>query len=212
MSKGIGAVQRRVLDSLIQRRDNDWYSTRTITGLVGPVDDDFPRVRARWRWYTADLLDLVEFGAPRGERVSIHRAVHTLHRRGRLDISTRMPYDQPYGAQLNEYGEYVGGVDLSELATVDHRWPTGPGRHLWFRLKAPRDPEFWDDQICIVAEIAEGHPVYGQAEDFEEFAATLDRSAAWNSTVGQFLRWLFCGSQPGDQYRLGGGSAGITLP
>jgi hypothetical protein len=194
VSRGIGGVQRRVLDALIQRRDYDYYGTETVHDLLG--ETEFSEVRARYRWYTVDLLDLVEFGGSRSERVSLHRAVRGLHRRGRVDITTSRPYEQPFGAYYDDYGYLAGGLDLSELSTVDPRWSSGPGRCLWFRLKVPVfhgvDNYFpFDDQMTILDEIVEY-----QVDAFRDFAETLNRRDAWNSDTGRFIRWLFCGPLP----------------
>src|SRR5262245_24669624 len=100
MSRGLGALQRQVLDALIQRRENDSYpTTAALAELLWPIET--PVIRA---WYTLDLLDLVQFGAPRSERVSLHRAVHGLHGRHRVQIATARPYDQPFGAYQDYYG------------------------------------------------------------------------------------------------------------
>jgi hypothetical protein len=34
-------------------------------------------------------------------------------------------------------------------------------------------------------------------EAFEEFMGTTDRSKAWNSDTGRYLRWLLCGPSVG---------------
>jgi hypothetical protein len=201
MSRGYGAVERRLLDTLIQRRDHDCFSDPDLR----LDDDDLGDVRARWRWYTIDLLNLVEFGAPRSARVSLHRAVHGLHRARRLQIETACPYDQPFGAFENPfYGdyeyyyeydpndEYVGGFDLSELNTVDPRWPHRQGRCLWFRLSPPSmDLAPDDDQMYVLEWI-------GGSDEFVEFTQTRDRVQAWNTPFARLLRWLFCGFMPGE--------------
>jgi hypothetical protein len=154
-------------------------------------------VRARWRWYTIDLLDLVEPGGRRSERVSLHRAVHRLNRAGRIQIADqdRCPYGDGYwfGAYENEYGEYVGGFDLSELSTVDPRWPSGRGRTLWFRIPPPRLREHIpeDDQLAQLEAIEDFQP-----DAFLDFTETRNRRQAWQSPVGRYIRWLFCGPVP----------------
>lgn len=199
VSRGIGAQQRRILDALIERRDNDIYDASGLDDLLGSEVDE---VRARWRWYTIDLLGVVQFGAPRSERVSFHRAVHSLHNRGRLDIATACPYDQPFGAHENEYGDLVGGLDLSELSTIDPRWSSSQGRCLWFRLRVPPmctlDDLPFDDQMVIADDIA--HPSYTNlnlpyhSEAFMDFTGTADRRDAWASDIGKFMHWLLCGT------------------
>ena len=197
VSRGFGAMERRLLDAVIQRQEKDVYA---YPGLIR----EHSTFTARWRWYTIDLLNLTEFGAPRGERVSLHRAVRSLHRARRLQIATKCPYEQPFGARQNAYDDYgdrddddyyysdlydtyVGGFDLSELHGVDSRWPHRQGRCLWFRLRPP-PMEYvpGDDQTYVLDWIAEH-------ESFIEFAETLDRTQAWKTSFASFLRWLFCG-------------------
>src|SRR4051794_38044934 len=134
VSRGLGALQRRILGALVDRRDSDFYDASKVPDFVDPTD--IPWIRARWRWYTLDLVDLAHFGDPRSERVSLRRAVHGLARTRRLETATSCPYDQPFAAWVNDFGEYFGGIDLNELRTVDPRWPS-QGRCLWFRLPLP---------------------------------------------------------------------------
>lgn len=193
MSRGLGLQQRRILDALVYRAEQDFFRAHgeaaiLVTGedwAVGPT----PTLRARWRWYTIDLLDLVEAGSPRSERVSLHRAVRSLHRDGRVEMVGQFPYPQPFSAYINHVDQLVGGVDLSELARIDPRWPNRTGRALWFRLPTPdRDSLPNDDQLTILKFIAEWRP-----DPFEDFVATLDHRQRWSTPIGQCLTWLFCG-------------------
>jgi hypothetical protein len=90
MSRGLGALQCIILDALVDRRD-DFYDADKVSDFVDPTD--IPAIRARWRWYTLDLVDLAHFGDPRSERVSLRRAVHSLARTRRLETATSCPYD-----------------------------------------------------------------------------------------------------------------------
>ena len=147
-------------------------------------------IRARWRWYTVDLLDLVEPGAQRSERVSLHRAVHGLNRARELQINEMCPYGCLFAPYQNEFDKYEGGLDLSQLSTVDPRWPNRQGRSLWFRLPPPQQveqvPE--DDQLAQLEDIE-----YYQPDAFRDFTEALDHRQAWQSPVGRYIRWLFCG-------------------
>lgn len=148
-------------------------------------------VRARWRWYTLDLLDLVPCECPRAERVSFHRAIKALEKAGRVETLGQLPYPQPFAAYVNYWNQLVGGIDLNELSKVDSRWPSSPGRALWFRLSRPHlahEPTPEDDQLAVLDFIETWRP-----ESFEDFAATLDHDHRWTTPTGRFLTWLFCG-------------------
>lgn len=196
MSRGPGALQRRILGALWSRGESDWYDIRTLSDL-------FPRhfleecttLHARWRWYTVDLLDVVAFGDPRSHRVSVHRAVRSLARARRVQIADRCPYDDPFLAQVDYYGNRFGGIDLAEIGQyADPRWPGRQGRHLWFRLPPPiTDHVPDDDQLVRLELLREGFI----PEALDEFIGTTDRSKAWRSDTGRYLRWLFCGPSAG---------------
>lgn len=177
----------------MQRAELDVFHARgeaafLVTGdwEAGPV----PVLRARWRWYTIDLLDLVEIDSPRSARVSLHRAIRSLHRDGRVEAVGQLPYPQPFSAHINHVDRLVGGVDLAELAGVDPRWPSRTGRALWFRLPVPDQGAIpHDDQLAVLDFIDEWRP-----EPFEDFVATIDHQRRWSTPTGQCLTWLFCGS------------------
>ena len=119
------------------------------------------------------------------------------HARPEIDITAagRVTLKSAYE---DEYGDVVGGLDLSELSSVDPRWPNGQCRCLWFRLRVPLHAVEclpFDDQATIVEDL-EGKSLEYVSDAFMEFTATLDRRAAWASEVGQFMRWLFCGPIP----------------
>ncbi|GAB7072093.1 hypothetical protein JCM12141A_63830 [Mycolicibacterium hodleri] len=193
MSRGPGALQRRILGALWSRGESDCYD-------IGALSDLFPRhfleectvLRARWRWYTIDLLDLVAFGEPRSHRVSAHRAVRSLARAHRVQIVDQCPYDDPFLAEVDYYGNQFGGLDLAEVTQyVDPRWPGRQGRCLWFRLPPPMTESVPDDDQLIQLEaLQEG--IFPEA--FDEFTGTVDRRKAWESDAGRYLRWLLCGS------------------
>ncbi|WP_156748741.1 hypothetical protein [Mycobacterium sp. 1482292.6] len=192
MSRGFGKLQRRVLNGLLSRRSYDRYPLTQQYPYDHLFDESaVPRAaRARWRWYTVDLLDLVPSGATRSDRVSLHRAIHGIADRGLVEVADRMPYGQPFAPYLEYGGLAVGGVDLNELNSVDDRWPRHPGRALWFRLSLPDDLDDIprDDQILILGDIAEFRP-----DPFLDFVEAIDHEKRWATPMGQFLVWLFCG-------------------
>jgi hypothetical protein len=148
-------------------------------------------LRARWRWYTIDLLDLVAFGDPRSHRVSAHRAVRSLAQTRRLQITDQCPYDDPFLAQVDYYGNQFGGLDLAEISQyADPRWPSGQGRCLWFRLPPPITDHVPDDDQLIQLELLQEGFI---PEEFDEFMGTINRSKAWKSDAGRYLHWLLCG-------------------
>jgi hypothetical protein len=193
MSRGPGALQRQVLGALWSRGESDCYD-------IGALSDLFSRefleqstvLHARWRWYTIDLLDLVTFGEPRSHRVSLHRAVRSLARTHRVQIVDQCPYDDPFLAQVDRYGNQFGGLNLAEVSQyADPRWPGRQGRCLWFRLPpAVTNYDLDDDQSTQLELLQDGFI----PEAFDEFMGTIDRQKAWNSDTGRYLRWLLCGS------------------
>lgn len=203
MSRGFGSLQRKVLDALVERRDNDSYDASGIIELADP--DGTPLIRARWRWYTVDLLDLIELDTPRPERVSLHRAIRSLHQSGQLEIATACPYPKVLGGSRNHSGLREGGLYVQKLSYypdhivsyyADARWPYAQGRRLWFRLPPPTDPDDIpaDDQIAVIDYLHTSNPKPFQ--DFTEALRTFRRQEeAWTSSVGCFVRWLFCGPQ-----------------
>ena len=90
---------------------------------------------------------------------------------------------------------HVGGLDLAEISQyADPRWPDRRGRHLWFRLPPPitdRVPD--DDQLIRLELLQEGFI----PEALDEFMGTTNRSKAWHSDTGRYLRWLLCGPSAG---------------
>lgn len=148
-------------------------------------------LHARWRWYTIDLLDLFAFGDPRGYRVSARRAVRSLARAHRVQIVDQCPYDEPFLAQVDYYGNHFGGLDLAEInQCADPRWPVRQGRHLWFRLPPPITDHVPDDDRLIRLELLQDGFI---PEAFDEFMGTTNRNKAWNSDTGRHLHWLLCG-------------------
>lgn len=197
MSRGFGSLQFNVLNALDRLASTDRYDAQRVSGQL--IDASRIRwVRARWRWYTIDLLDLVESGGRRSERVSLHRAVRSLQRARRLQVEETCPYGHVFAPYENEYGEYEGGLYLPRLSIVDPRWPSRQGRSLWFRLPPPRRleqvPE--DDQIAQLDAID-----YYQPEAFRDFTEARDPLQAWQTPVGRYIRWLFCGPEPPKPWR-----------
>ena len=186
MPRGRGSLQWQVLAALMQRAQTDVYDLTKVPELSDYSVD--VRVRARWRWYTIDLLDLADRAAAETKRASLHNAVKTLAHGGHLQTAaTRYPYERPFAPYRDEHGDYVGGVDLAELSHIDPRWPGRRSRRLWFRLPSPaKVPP--DDQIAVLNWLGVVRP-----DSYEEFAGTVDRRQAWESAVGRFLRWLLCG-------------------
>ncbi len=201
VSRGLGSLQRKVLDALVDRRDNDTYDAADVSELIDP--DDTPLIRARWRWYTVDLLDLTEVTAPRPDRVSLHRAIRSLHQTGQVEIATACPYPTILGGCRNDYGHRVGGlyvpklsyhIDIGVRYRVDARWPYTQGRRLWFRLPPPtsRNDIPADDQIAVIDCLHTNNPK--EFQDFTEKLRTRKEDEAWTSAIGRFVSWLFCGS------------------
>jgi hypothetical protein len=196
VSRGPGALQRRVLGALWSHGESDRYDIRALSDLFSR---DFLEqrgvLRARWRWYTIDLLDLVTLGDPRSHRVSAHRAVRSLALARRVQICDRCPYDDPFLAQVDYYGNQFGGLDLAEISQyADPRWPSRQGRCLWFRLPPPiadHVPE--DDQLIQLDLLQDGFI----PEAFDEFMGTTNRRKAWDSNTGRYLHWLLCGTRTG---------------
>ena len=193
MSRGFGAVQRRVLDALLTRGEQDRYPVvhDDVAQLAGKYADRQFALRARWRWYTLDLLGLAQCGSSRAERVSLHRAIKALEKASRVETMGQLPYPQPFAAYFNYAHQLVGGIDLNELSMVDTRWPSGSGRTLWFRLPPPhpdREPIPKDDQLAVFNVIETWRP-----DSFEDFAASIDHASRWTTHTGRFLAWLFCG-------------------
>jgi hypothetical protein len=192
MSQGPGALQRRVLGALWSRGETDRFDIRSVSDLF-PSEflDSCSGLHARWRWYTIDLLDLTDFGDPRSHRESTHRAVRSLARARRLQINDRCPYDNPFLAQVDHYGNQFGGLDLAEISQyADPRWPGRQGRCLWFRLPPPNaDYVPVDDQLTQLELLQDGFV----PEAFDEFVGTTNRRKAWASPTGRYLHWLLCG-------------------
>lgn len=194
MSRGPGALQRRILGALWSRGELDCYDIRRLPDLFPDYFlEQCTELRARWRWYTIDLLDVVAFGDPRSHRVNAHRAVRSLARARRLQIWDRCPYDDPFLAQADHYGHQFGGLDLAEISQyADPRWPTRQGRCLWFRLPPPVADHIPDDDQLIQLDLLQDGYI---PEAFHEFIGTLDRRKAWDSHTGRYLHWLLCGSR-----------------
>jgi hypothetical protein len=187
-----------VLGALWSRGETDCYDIRPVSDLFSREFLDHSGVRllrARWRWYTIDLLDLVAFGDPRSNRVSVHRAVRALALTGRVQISDRCPYDDPFLAQMDYYGNQFNGLDLAEISQhADPRWPCRQGRSLWFRRPPPTAdyiPE--DDQMTRLTLLLDGFI----PEALDEFVGTTNRREAWASPTGRYLHWLLCGPARG---------------
>ena len=200
VSRGLGSLQRSVLDALVKRRDSDSYDAADVPGLVDIADTPF--IRARWRWYTVDLLDLAESNAPRPDRVSLHRSIRSLHQAGQVDIATACPYPTILGGYRSSDGRRVGGlyvpklsysIDIGVRYYADPRWPYAQGRRLWFRLPAPtnRSDIPADDQIAFIDYLHTDNPKAFQ--EFVQRLRTYGEDEAWTSPVGRFVRWLFCG-------------------
>ena len=188
-------MQRRVLGSLWDRGETDTYDVRQASDLFShEFRSRIGFLRARWRWYTIDLLDLVDFGAPRSQRVSVHRAVRALAETGRVQISASCPYDDPFLSQVDDYGNHFGGIDLAEIRQyADPRWPSRQGRSLWFRLPPPiGDYVPDDDQLTCLDLLLEGFV----PEAVDEFMGTRSRRRAWATNTAHYLQWLLCGPKP----------------
>ncbi|WP_131816228.1 hypothetical protein [Mycolicibacterium porcinum] len=200
MSRGPGNLQRTILATLRDRARLDRFPGPWDEGISDflSADIDVDVVRARWRWYTVDLLGLATPDTPRSARVSLHRAIGALERSHEIEVVRRkLPYSQPFGGHIDRYERLVGGIDLAELTDVDSRWPARPRQVVWFRLPPPH-PDYEgvpaDDQIAVIDAI-EGE---WTPEPFEDFVGSIDPLGRWYTPVGEFLTWIFCGSRPED--------------
>ena len=200
MSRGPGNLQRTILAALtaqgrLDRFPGPWGEE--ISAFLSP-DFDIDVVRARWRWYTIDLLGLATPDTPRSARVSLHRAIGALERSHEIEvIRGELPYGHPFGGYIDTHARPVGGIDLTELTHMDPRWPTRPRQAVWFRLPPPH-PHYEDvpvdDQAAVINTI-EGE---WTPEPFEDFVESIDPLGRWYTPVGQFLTWIFCGSRPAE--------------
>ncbi len=103
--------------------------------------------------------------------------------------------DDPFLAEVDHYGYQFGGLGLAEVREyADSRWPGRQGRCLWFRLPPPMTNHVPDDDQLVRLELLQEGFI---PEAFEEFMGTTDRSKAWNSDTGRYLRWLLCGPSVG---------------
>ncbi|OHU99777.1 hypothetical protein BKN37_18795 [Mycobacterium talmoniae] len=178
-----------MLTTLHQRSDQDSYHGSDVAQLF---DDGPAVVRARWRWYTIDMLGLVAHDASETARASVHRAVKTLAQRRVIDtVTAAYPYAEPFTGYLTAHGERAGHIDLAELHDLDPCWPARHGRRLWFRLPPPARRIPHDDQIAVLGRLDAHRP-----DEFEDFVAAVDRRRAWTTPVGHFVAWLLRG-QPG---------------
>jgi hypothetical protein len=186
MTRGLGCRQRHILAVLHRQADHDSYCADAVMRLSG----ERYALRARWRWYTIEMVGLVNESSTETTRATANQAIRTLARRGRVQVWTGdYPYTAPFAGYCSENGKCVGAVNLAELHAIDSRWPPRHGRRVWFRLAPPQRQEIpVDDQIAVLNYLDTHRP-----EEFEDFAATLDRRRAWDSPVGQLLMWLLCG-------------------
>ncbi|GAB4963146.1 hypothetical protein MAHJHV55_24780 [Mycobacterium avium subsp. hominissuis] len=116
-------------------------------------------------------------------------------RRGHVRTTlTAYPYHGPFAGYDTGDGEMAGHVDLAELRRLDSRWPARHGRRMWFRLPPPRTIPA-DDQLAVLRRLDAHRP-----DEFEDFAATVDRHRAWRSPIGHLVAWLLCGN-PGNDVR-----------
>ena len=211
MSRGPGALQRKILTALTEVEANDYPPAAALPQAIeffrleystdGSEDDDFRAAIAankgtRWRWYTIDLLGIVGRKSTRSARSSAHRAVRQLARNGELEMQESFPYPQRKLAvdSIDHYETGIpivtGGFALNDLAKVDDRWPSRRGRTLWFR-RPPRhgdfDPAKLDEVIDRLDECV------GDYDSLAEDSHPLDSRDSWQVDCILFLRWLFCG-------------------
>jgi hypothetical protein len=186
MTRGLGCRQRHVLAALHQRADHDSYRADGAMLLSGGRCV----LRARWRWYTIEMVGLLNKHSAESRRAAANQTIRTLARRGRVQVwNGDYPYPAPFAGHCSQNDMYVGTVNLAELHAIDSRWPPRHGRRLWFRLPPPpRHAIPVDDQIAVLNYLDTHRP-----EEFEDFAAALDRRRAWKSPAGQLPMWLLCG-------------------
>ncbi|UMB70035.1 hypothetical protein [Mycobacterium paraterrae] len=185
MTRGLGSLQRHILTALQERAASDCYLANGTAELAGSG----PVIQARWRWYTLELLGLVDDTATEAQRHTANQAISTLARRGHVRTRlTDYPYHGPFGGYDAGGGEMAGQVDLAELRFLDSRWPARHGRRIWFQLPPPCNIPA-DDQLAVLRRLHVNRP-----DEFEDFAASVDRHHAWRSPIGHLVAWLLCGS------------------
>jgi len=187
MTRGLGSLQRHILTALQQHGGDDTYCADSLMHLTG----ERRQLRARWRWYATEMIGLVDESSTETKRATANHAIRALARRGQLQVwMGDYPYQAPFTSYQDENGEHVSAVDLAELHAIDSHWPQRHGRRLWFRLPPPpRRAIPVNDQIAVLHHLDKHRP-----EEFEDFAATVDRHHAWNSPIGQLLTWMLCGN------------------
>lgn len=200
VSRGYGLQQRRVLKAL-ERKARDRFAAKGIppwlSSSIPTAEHDSGLLkisRARWRWYTIDLLGLAGPDATRGERVSLHRAINSLGNTGALEVRGSMPYDESF-AEI--------GFDPAELSRFDPRWPHRHGRVLWFRRLPPWDHDaalqdgYYPDNLppddgAVILDFLGIH----WPEWFADFCASAEPDRRWQTRSGAAVVWLFCGELP----------------
>lgn len=200
MSHGYGVQQRRVLDVLevkARERFNEVVEEAQGEFLASAPSHfmaDMAMSRARWRWYTVELLGLAGPATTRAERVSLHRAIKSLRNAGELEVRGSTPYDKPFTRI---------GFNPAELSRFSSRWPDRRGRVLWFRRPPPWDyekalnggyypEELPEDDGATVLDFLD---VYWP-DWFADFCEAADREHRWQTLSGAAVVWLFCGELP----------------
>ena len=136
MSHGYGVQQRRLFDALEVKAQERFIEVveESRGEFLDPAPSqlmaDIDMSRARWRWYTIELLGLAGPDTTRAERVSLHRAINSLGNAGELEVRGLMPYGEPFTRI---------GFNPAELSRFNPRWPHRRGRVLWFRRPPPWD-------------------------------------------------------------------------
>lgn len=204
MSRGYGVQQRRILNALESKAREQFRDAveRARAGTFDPdFDDELRRVideagivRARWRWYTIELLGLTDRETPRGERVSLHRAIKNLGEMGSLEVRESMPYSRAFARS---------GLDGADLARLNLRWPHRPGRALWFRTAPPWDTAAVERRGWLPDDCPHDDGVYvldfshiDPPDWFADFCGAVDREHRWTTPTGALVAWLFGGTIP----------------
>ncbi len=199
MSHGYGVQQRLLLDALeVKARER---FDEVVEDAQGEFLDSAPSQmadmdmsRARWRWYTIELLGLTGPATTRAERVSLHRAINSLGNAGELEVRGSMPYGGEPFTRIR--------FNPAELSRFNPRWPHRRGRVLWFRRPPPWDYEKarldgWpeelpeDDGSTILDFLDVSWPDW-----FADFCGAADRERRWQTLSGAAVVWLFCGELP----------------
>jgi hypothetical protein len=171
MSRGHGVCQQQVIEKLV-----------TIQ------DERHRGFHHRWRWYTLEMLGLVNSTTPVSVRSSYSRAVRSLEAEGLLQTRNRFPYDAWFLTPPPPDDEFKLYIDPAHLSP----WPARPGKPLWFRIQQD-EPQDWNDlyELQDALWLFKLFDIEGPDDEMADFAGMVDQRAALRSPPAQWLRWFF---------------------